>query len=150
MKRIRIFSVFTYFFFLFYLKIFLGVSKVFHFISRVYLPDGFFRVSFDIIAMFLIVWELIQIPILLSFQDINPDPILDSFSTFITSFFLTDLILNFNTAFYERGHIVTERYEIFKHYLKGWFSIGNLFFNLLKKILFFFRSSKFLSLRHGY
>lgn len=100
--------------------------RPFKILTKVYVPDGFFRVAFDIFAMILIVWELLQIPILLSFQDIEVDPGFDGFSTFITSFFLTDLILNFNTAYYARGHLVTNRSKIAKHYLKTWFVVGNL------------------------
>ena len=99
-----------------------------------YLPDGLFRVTFDIFAMILIVWELIQIPILLSFQDIDPAPAFDAFSNFITSFFLTDLLLNFNTAFYERGHIVRNRVEIAKHYIKTWFVVGIVYKKIIKII----------------
>ena len=94
-------------------------------LAKVHMPDGVFRVAFDIFAMVLIVMELIQIPIFLSFQDIEPSDDLDRFSNFITAFFLTDLCLNFNTAFYERGHIVLNRKDIAKHYFKGWFFIGN-------------------------
>lgn len=100
--------------------------RPFKFLTRVYAPDGLFRVAFDILAMILIVWELLQIPILLSFQDIEVDSAFDGFSTFITSFFITDLILNFNTAYYARGHLVTNRSKIAKHYLKTWFVVGNL------------------------
>ena len=99
------------------------------------MPDGAFRVGFDIIAMILIGVELIQIPIFLSFQDIDVDSNVDNFSTFITSFFLTDIIINFNTAFYERGHVVISRIEIAKHYLSNWFSIGKKKKISLEKIL---------------
>lgn len=88
------------------------------------MPDGVFRVIFDILAMILIVWELMQIPILLAFPDIDIDSGMEGFSTFIMTYFLTDIFLNFNTAFYERGHIVTDRGEICRHYLKSWFFIG--------------------------
>lgn len=89
--------------------------------------------------MIFIVWELMQIPLLLSFQDIDLESSgFDTFSTFITTFFLTDVLLNFNTAFYERGIIITRRWEIIKHYIKTWFIIGTLKIKIKIYILFRF------------
>jgi uncharacterized membrane protein len=113
----------------------LVILKPIRFLTKVYMPDGFFRVAFDIIAMTFIVFELLEIPVILSFQDINVDPSMDIFSDLITGFFLTDLLLNFNTAFYERGHVVTDRSEIGRHYLKSWFSVGRVF--ILDNIFYF-------------
>ena len=43
---------------------------------------------------------------------------------FIDIFFFLDLILSFNTAFYDsRCRIVTDRMKIYSRYLKGWFLV---------------------------
>ena len=39
----------------------------------------------------------------------------------MTGFFVLDILLNFNTAFYEKGFIVTNRFKIAINYLKLWF-----------------------------
>jgi len=101
----------------------------------VQLPDGGFRIVFDIFCLIFIVWEIALIPLLLSFPEINDESI-NQIETTITSFFLFDIILNFNTGFYQRGNIVLKRGTIAKHYLKNWFIIGKIleiiFLNFIK------------------
>lgn len=49
--------------------------------------------------MVLILYEIISIPLKLSFElMMNP-----SWETFVESFFITDIFLSFNTAIYEQG-----------------------------------------------
>ena len=36
------------------------------------------------------------------------------------------IIINFNKCYYEKGHFVTKRKKIFKHYLRGHFIIDAL------------------------
>jgi len=93
---------------------------------KVHIPDGVFRLTFDIICLILIVWEILMIPLVLSFPEIDVDFVLNMEAA-ITIFFLCDIFLNFNTGFYERGNLVLKRKVIAQHYIKSWFVIGNFF-----------------------
>ena len=89
-------------------------------------PDGGFRIVFDTVCLIFIVWEIVLIPLLLSFPEINDESI-HGIETTITAFFLFDIILNFNTGFYQRGNLVLKRRAIAENYLKNWFMIGKFF-----------------------
>merc|ERR1719265_906723 len=39
------------------------------------------------------------------------------------SYFLTDIVKNFNLAYYQQGLFVTQPWRIIKNYIKGWFII---------------------------
>jgi hypothetical protein len=41
--------------------------------------------------------------------------------TLIDCFFLTDILINFNTGFYKKGYLVMKRREIISNYFKTWF-----------------------------
>lgn len=75
----------------------------------------------------LIMYEVFQIPLLLSFPEIDTTT-MDTFSNIINFFFMFDMLLSFNTGYYKRGTLVMKRKEIIKHYLRTWFFIG-LFIN---------------------
>jgi len=96
-------------------------------IFKVHLPDGAFRVCIDLIGLCLIVYEILEIPLLLSFPEIDDDTI-SMISNFINFCFIGDIIVNFNTAFYKRGTIVKKRKEIFKNYFSSWFVLGLFLF----------------------
>lgn len=66
-----------------------------------------------------------MIPLFISFPDLNGVESLQFFESIITIFFLIDIVLNFQTGFYQRGSLVTKRKEIVKHYLKSWLVFGN-------------------------
>ena len=87
------------------------------------MPDGTYRICVDMVCLTFIVYEIIEIPLMLSFTEIQNDN-LDNFSTFITFFFISDMIMSFNTGFYKRGNIVKNRKEIAKNYLSTWFLLG--------------------------
>jgi len=48
---------------------------------------------------------------------------LDIVSNIIDSFFISDLLLNFNTGYYLRGNLVVDRSDIASNYLKSWFAL---------------------------
>lgn len=64
--------------------------------SYVFAPEGFFKIFWDLQCMILIIYEIISIPFLISF-DIK---ISDALDIYIDIAFLVDIFLNFNTAFY--------------------------------------------------
>jgi hypothetical protein len=82
-----------------------------------------FRICVDLVSLVFIVYEILEIPLLLSFPEIDNNN-LDFMSNFITFYFIGDLIMSFNTAFYKRGIIVKDRKQIARNYLSHWFLIG--------------------------
>ena len=55
-------------------------------------------------SMMFILFEILEIPLLISFSDQFEYPnSLKNFHIFITSFFFFEIFLNFNTGFYSRG-----------------------------------------------
>jgi hypothetical protein len=85
-------------------------------------PDNPMRIRWTIFVLLLVVFCAIEIPLELIFH-------LDQQQSFmwidllISLAFLTDVVLNFSTAVDEKGRRITDRKEVAKHYLKGWFAI---------------------------
>ena len=91
------------------------------------MPDSFLRITFDLIAMFFIFFEVLEIPLLISFsEDIIIPPFFILLSQIIMIFFFIEIILNFNTAYYSKGIIELSRIKIAIHYLSDWFFIDFL------------------------
>lgn len=87
-------------------------------------PDSSFRVIWDIISMFLIVYEMILIPFRLSFEnEKNYFEILLKIDPFVDTMFLSDILLNFNTGIFYKGEPCNKRKIIAREYLKIWFWI---------------------------
>jgi hypothetical protein len=65
-------------------------------------PDHSGRVAWDLFCMAIIVYELIMIPMLISFEPLSPSSfsVMDSLSPYEDIIFMTDIFLNFNTACY--------------------------------------------------
>lgn len=66
--------------------------------------------------------EVITIPLLISFPELDTSDA-EWMKTSITFYFAIDMLLNFNTGFYQRGDLVIKRKKIASHYLKSWFTI---------------------------
>jgi len=88
-------------------------------------PDEPFRVTIDLICMLLIFYDSLQIPLLLSFDFDSPFG-LTVLADFSQSFFLMDLYLNFQTAYYSKGTLIEDRAKIVTNYLEGWLWIDCL------------------------
>lgn len=85
-------------------------------------PDNKFLTLWDIIGIFLIIFQSFYIPFILAFD------LYDSIFWFIidtcaTFYFLLDIILTFNTAIYKDGSLLSDRKQIMKKYLKSWLII---------------------------
>jgi len=90
--------------------------------TRVRAPNEVMRVIWDMYVMILIFYDLVMIPLTLSF-DVNLPNFLKYWDVArIASFFL-DILINFNTGFYDKGLLVMDRKKIFGHYITGWFWI---------------------------
>lgn len=65
-------------------------------------------------------------PLDIAFADLNENSVL-SFSIFIDFLFLLDMIVIFNSAFYNKDmDIIDDRQMICKSYLSGWFTLDLL------------------------
>jgi len=91
----------------------------------VFLPDSWVRS----------LWDLQLFVVTLSLAILGPLEIVYKFrqnfffwysAVFLSAIFLADLVLNFHTAYYARGEVVTDRAAIRRHYLKTWFFIDLL------------------------
>ena len=102
------------------------LKQIFKAFFKVKQPDGVFRVSVDMISLILIVYEILEIPLMLSFPEIV-DSQLEFMANFITFYFIAEICMSFNTAFYRRGIIVKKRKQIAKNYLMSWLFLGKLY-----------------------
>lgn len=82
-------------------------------------PDGYPKLMWDLLCMILIFYEIMSIPFKISFDT----EISSEFDAFIDICFITDILLNFTTAYYENGVQVTDHKKIILNYLKLWFWI---------------------------
>jgi hyperpolarization activated cyclic nucleotide-gated potassium channel 2 len=81
------------------------------------LPDGYPKLSWDMLCMVLIFYEILTIPLKISFDLDIPDAL----ERFVDSCFYADILLNFNTAIYFKGNLCYDRWKITIEYLKLWF-----------------------------
>ncbi|CAD8189124.1 unnamed protein product [Paramecium pentaurelia] len=85
--------------------------------SIVFSPDGTIKILWDFLCMLLIFYEILSIPFRISFDfEISND-----LSTFITTIFLIDIAITFNTAVWIKGTINYKYSVIFRQYMKLWF-----------------------------
>lgn len=68
----------------------------------------------------MIIYEAISIPYRVAFN-IPTVGLAFEIDLIIDLFFLTDVVLNFNIAYYKRGTLVNRRRRIVRKYLKTWF-----------------------------
>lgn len=86
-------------------------------------PESMIRTVVDLISFFLIMAISIYIPFIFAFEiDTNSGLIL-YFEFILDIWFMLELLLNFFTAYYEKGVLITDRKKIVKRYLKTWFMV---------------------------
>lgn len=83
-------------------------------------PESSWKLAWDIGAFFIIFYQSLTIPFFLAFE-VHDMTIWENIDIFITVYFFIDIILSFNTAYYQGGSIIASRKEISKNYLKYWF-----------------------------
>ena len=66
-------------------------------------------------------FECIFVPYNLAFAQDKKEEWEEIFSNIVTGMFLFDIVLNFNTGFYNKGKLVLSRKSIALNYLKFWF-----------------------------
>lgn len=96
-------------------------------------PHHKFRLRWDLASIFLILYNALMIPFLLSFVDTKVSSMTDSSPReewkenvedfLIDIFFIVDMILNFFSAFERDGHIEFDQRKIALNYAKTWLPI---------------------------
>lgn len=93
--------------------------------KTIIVPENQLKLTWDMIGFFIIVYQAVLIPYQIGFDVISDGAFL-SFDYFIHAFFITDIVLTFNTAYYQKGALVVRRKLIAKNYLRLWFWIDFL------------------------
>jgi hypothetical protein len=88
-------------------------------------PMSAFRIVWDLVQVFLLLYLLIILPVRLSFAiDVPFNSFGFWFDVCVDLYFLIDIFVNFRTAFYDqRGMLVINQAEITRDYLHSWFLI---------------------------
>lgn len=86
-------------------------------------PDSFYMKIWYIGIFFFLIYTAIFMPIHFCFQTVN-DPSWLIINTIIDLFFILDVLINFNTCYYEiTGKLITSRKKISANYFKTWFTV---------------------------
>eukprot|EP00434_Breviolum_minutum_P015551 symbB.v1.2.013694.t1/scaffold974.1/size359025/1 len=110
---------------------------------RVIPPNSRFRMGWDIFGMGMMVCDAFLLPFCIAWQlNLTPFPetseergILQVFAVVSLTFWPTDIVLNFCTAFHLKGHLIVDRISIALHYMKTWF-----FFDIIVVMIDFISS----------
>ena len=87
-------------------------------------PVSPFRMKWDIVMLFLILYNVIMVPVRICFEVEAPPGSLEFwFETGFDMLFLLDIVLNFNTAYMTEAGVETNRSRIARNYMRGWFLI---------------------------
>ncbi|CAD8185376.1 unnamed protein product [Paramecium octaurelia] len=93
------------------------LEQLFSRIGVIY-PESTFKIIWDSIVVCFIVINIFFIPMSLSFElDKSSTLVWLFFETIPSYIFIVEILLNFNTAYYNHGVIHTTRKEIFHHYV---------------------------------
>ncbi|GFR51910.1 hypothetical protein Agub_g14394, partial [Astrephomene gubernaculifera] len=86
-------------------------------------PEG--RTKWDLFILVLLLWVLFASPVIICFGlsgDAFRGDWVDIVELAVDLVFAADIYLNFRTAYYDsKGHLVTARWRIARHYLQTWF-----------------------------
>lgn len=114
-------------------------QKLVIFKGIVFHPTRLFRAVWDVFHMILIICYLYIIPINLSFGidmlnyfDDKAPNFVSFFRYFSIIFFILDIFINLNTAFYNKGELIYDRRKIILNYFKN-----QLFYDILSLIYIF-------------
>jgi len=80
-------------------------------------PGGRFRITWDIYLTFLVVIDMIVLPLQISFAMFGNAA---GYQYFCNIMFFLDILFNMRTSYYKNGDLVTSDKEIMKHYAKSW------------------------------
>lgn len=101
------------------------LTKMRHFITDnliIVQPDSFTKIVWDSFILFLLVINIFYIPIKLVFEQSDGlvlTPLMKIFLNDLPGWaFLFDIFMHFNTAYYSKGVVISQRLKILKHYLR--------------------------------
>ena len=105
-------------------------------------PESRFKVVWEIYILIITVAVTIVAPLTVVFR-LAMTPALWAFDILVTLTFAADIVIQFNTAYFEHRKLVTDRRAIARRYLRGWFLL-----DLLATLPFswIFSSSRFAQL----
>lgn len=86
----------------------------------VFHPESNWKFIWNLLSMLFIFYQSLAIPFLLTF-DVEDTTFWDLIENALKVFFIADITITFNTAFYKGGAVVFKRIQIAKNYIKGWF-----------------------------
>lgn len=87
-------------------------------------PEGVVRVVWEILVTLVLLYLAFIIPYTSAFEPSNQN-LLETIDLISLIVFSIDILLNFNTAYYNKGEIVTNRVKIAKNYAKFWLWIDS-------------------------
>jgi len=83
-------------------------------------PDSNGRFAWDMVGVALIIFQAVYVPYALCFNvQISAEMFI--VESVMDAFFMFDIVLNFNTGFYDRGNLIMGRRAIIVNYVRGWF-----------------------------
>lgn len=82
-------------------------------------PDSYLRSFVDGTSFVLMMIISIYMPFVISF-DVDTSGTFDLFELFIDCWFTLEVIINFFTAYYEKGILIVDLRKIFWNYLNSW------------------------------
>jgi hypothetical protein len=81
-------------------------------------PEYLFKLIFDLTGFCLIIGQAVIVPLSISFNFSSTN--IQNFNYLCDIFFILDIVLYFNTGFYQEGILITNRKSICFNYIKGW------------------------------
>jgi len=100
----------------------------------VLMPNSKTKIAWNILLFLLLLANFFMIPLKVSFSNFSTGSGRLNELTYVSSvFFLLDMLLNFNSAYFSKGLIITERKKIIHCYVKK-----NLLFDLITLLAYIF------------
>jgi hyperpolarization activated cyclic nucleotide-gated potassium channel 1 len=91
------------------------------------LPSSMFYTIWIWVVVLILLYSAIATPFTVAFLEPEDYPELENFDLFISILFFLDFCVNLLTAYYDKDrNLITDRYQIFKNYAKGWMIIDIL------------------------
>ena len=98
------------------------------------MPNSKTKIAWNILLFLLLLANFFTIPLKVSFSNFSTGSGRLTELTYVSSvFFLLDMLLNFNSAYFSKGLIITERIKIIHSYVKK-----NLLFDLITLLAYLF------------
>eukprot|EP01017_Pseudomicrothorax_dubius_P024032 TRINITY_DN25575_c0_g2_i1.p1 TRINITY_DN25575_c0_g2~~TRINITY_DN25575_c0_g2_i1.p1 ORF type:complete len:141 (-),score=25.77 TRINITY_DN25575_c0_g2_i1:6-428(-) len=113
--------------------------RVRRFTTKVFFPNDPFRMLLNILGLVFILYDMIFLPMRISFQ-VPLAPWMYFADVCINAFFIFEIVVNFNTAYFQQGNLIKDRRRIALKYLRLWFwvdAIASVPFSILESCLLY-------------